>query len=284
MDNWTLNFPRRLALIGTFSVVPHRTKVIHKWKGFIWNILKVPTSKEWETQFLPKALAQNIPLSPMGISSRPPPVRGPLPPPLRSAFAAITPVYLPPHLFFLILSPTIRRGRKLNSSGCLHLVPPSAAQTRSGIWRWETRRGQPRRAQLTPSLSESSERAAGLAKSRRPSRTRLSLQIFAALAKAASQTFECFPTWLCGSRPPSRGGRKCLCVQTFRVPKKRAGTRLSKPGRQGKGTMCGHQVQKTQLNPALAREERPHRRLTEQQAASIQSAGARGASRSPRDS
>lgn len=50
-----------------------------------------------------------------------------------------------------------------------------------------------------------------LAKSGRRSQTSLSLQIFTVLAKAASPTCECFPTWLCGSRPPKQG-RKGMFV------------------------------------------------------------------------
>lgn len=89
----------------------------------------------------------------MGISGAPSP-------PLLScsAFCSYQPKYLPPHLFFFFPFQA-RGGRKFNSSGCLHLFLPSAAQTRIWIWRWKTLRGCPCDTQITQ--SHSSKRAAG---------------------------------------------------------------------------------------------------------------------------
>lgn len=70
---------------------------------------------------------------------------------------------------------------------------------------------------LSPTPLNPRKELLDLAKSGRRSQICLSLQIFAALAKAASSTCKCFPTWLCGSRhppPPSRVRRECLCMQT----------------------------------------------------------------------
>lgn len=166
----------------------------------------------------------------MGISSPPsPPLLS------RSAFAAST-----PSTFLLISSfPFKARGKKLNSSACLHLVLPSAAQIRIWIWRWETRRGRQCGAQLTPSHSESSERAAGFGQEWE------ALPDLSFFANLCSSSKSCFPNlqmfsnlalWVKTPHPPSRVERECLCMQTFRVSKKGAGTRLSKSRRQGRAT------------------------------------------------
>lgn len=130
-------------------------------------------------------------------------------PPLPFSFRSSCPKYVPPQLLVLILaSPTSGGGRKLNSPGCLHLVGPALCCPNLD-WDLEvgdTRRGHPCQAQLTGSHPPGELR--DLAKTVRCSQIFHSLQIFAALEIAASQTCECFPTWLCGLRPPSRAKRE----------------------------------------------------------------------------